>query len=309
MSAPLSRTFNPNLIPLGPRKVRTEKAPRIDPTLVEAQEKLHVALPGVLDFLNSKEVGRLKATTRLFSSLPTTPEDRAAYASEMKGMRWDCSKKRPLKIESIVFESAPLIAAISRAAKSWINHKAFSMDVFVLSDLLTRERTKNRFIEAQHMSSLIVRSMKALEFNLSQKVFEAGCICRDRYYNLIQGIILYKTTKMKMPDDLAAQDYLYVTYLVSSSRNIRSSLNTDALERVEGVGTTMIVEMAKKCLHDKLAGICLNALDDAVSFYQKMGFLFLKSGLNTNLMLLSANRIDALSRGLDSPLFNISAVS
>jgi len=84
--------------------------------------------------------------------------------------------------------------------------------------------------------------------------------------------------------------YLYVDYLATHPRNIRSALNEKEPNRVTGAGSKLISHLVNKvCKKENLEEVRLQSLDSAREFYKKMGFanltgqsiLFLKAPGNS----------------------------
>lgn len=67
-------------------------------------------------------------------------------------------------------------------------------------------------------------------------------------------------------------DYVYVDYLVTHPRNIRSRINKDEKEKVAGSGSSLLKAAEKRAKELKKKKIWLMPLEKAIPFYRKQGY-------------------------------------
>ena len=84
----------------------------------------------------------------------------------------------------------------------------------------------------------------------------------DTMTSKIQGIAIVSTTK----------NFVVLRDIVTNPENIRRSINTTTAEKLHGVGTSIIAQIARTCLSEGKEGIFLSSLEEAEGFYSKCGF-------------------------------------
>jgi len=283
------------------------------------KDPLNHCLPGILPFLSKKDVGNLKATSRLFSCLPVRDHERKLYqdffckkgdfsseAGEWAHKTWDTSSKRPLKVEEVAQSDNTLRKVIKWVAHGWTLHPA-AAEVFPprMSTLLKREGTRDLFIQCVHLCKFITTFMEVFALKKSEGEFERVVVCRDFFYNQPQAVLFFQIEKKSLRSGKPATDALYVKYLISSPANIRSRFNLGKPERVEGAATALIRAVALICIQKNLAGLFLESVDLAVQFYLRIGFTLEKAEKDKHFMILPLRRLMQLQENRESPFYRI----
>jgi hypothetical protein len=130
---------------------------------------------------------------------------------------------------------------------------------------------------------------KAKQVSTSQKVFEDSIslcnyiisalnnnqakyrffICTQSQKNLDVEAIAVTSEKVSS----AVKPYLYVEYLMTHPKNIRSTLNENEPHRVTGAATKIISHLTEVAQKANMSEIHLYSLNSARGFYQKNGFI------------------------------------
>jgi hypothetical protein len=161
---------------------------------------------------------------------------------------FDCLFIPSLRVEKLdpsQYRGARKIAQIWVSVAKEKNHQATSL------------WEKTQFTACANMAGAIRSELDPSWFS-TRSIY----VCKD-HTNTIQAF---------MSVDLSPNE-VYIAYLVTNPKNIRSSLNDHEVGKVKGAGTALL-QMAEKIAQETGRGtVKLTPLESAVSFYKKMGFV------------------------------------
>lgn len=123
--------------------------------------------------------------------------------------------------------------------------------------LTTNETERKQFIACANISSSIA---SALEFPNDYRTFYT---CKDEKGN-DQGMMVVQ----------AQQNHVYVALLVTNPINIRSSVNDNEPNKVQGAGTCLLNKAEEIAIMEGKDYVRLTPLNSAVAFYKKNGYHF-----------------------------------
>ncbi len=161
----------------------------------------------------------------------------------------------------------PEIAKIARKWQRWARTRQYRAKKI-------KDVTENVFMDSYTISLLIAECLEK-PHDTYKTVYTQIFVCRDTSSNP-QSIAL--TNHLSGP-----KGYLKIAHLATNPNNIRSPINNQQKERVQGAATAIIVHLAKQCfakkidwkdksLHPEIKGIFLESIDSAIPFYEKLGF-------------------------------------
>lgn len=162
--------------------------------------------------------------------------------------------KRPLKVEQIHInaENKKMLHKITETWRTTALHKARQAQG---SDRL-------QFDNSASLAEWIDEEIDEKGQDPELRVF----LCRDIEFNAPQAIAITSDINNKNKPSL------HLNYIATNPINIRSIVNATENHRLAGAGTAMIYHLAQVCLQENKHKITLTALDEAKTFYEKIGF-------------------------------------
>lgn len=131
----------------------------------------------------------------------------------------------------------------------------------------------------------------------SDWLFDTAFVCEDEKKHIQAVALIDECGTCCLQSDEA---YVKLVHIVTHPHNIRSSVNRDEYERVEGSGTALIKAIAQQTMR----GIYLESISSAIPFYQKLGFekvskndMAMIEELGCTPMILTAEKVKKLVRG------------
>jgi hypothetical protein len=174
--------------------------------------------------------------------------------------------KSPKKIKnSIVRELTDIeIKNLIKVTKIWHSFAKNKGDEFAKAKFQREILYENPFFHAYHINLDIKNFLKRKKINPndpSQRVF--ACFVK----NNIEAIAI-----AKKGNNESSPSYLYITYLATHPKNIRSILNNEESNRVSGAASSIISYLIEVCNKEKIETLRLFSVATAIEFYNKIGF-------------------------------------
>jgi|GEM_PF-4515103 len=117
--------------------------------------------------------------------------------------------------------------------------------------------------DAAHIAGIIAECMTRKKIYGSS--YDALLLAYDQPLEQEQGIALIK--------EKGLHNEIRVAYMTTNPMNVRSSSTQSKTTRVEGVGTKLISTIAQRALEKQRKQIYLEAIQSAIPFYKKLGFI------------------------------------
>lgn len=174
----------------------------------------------------------------------------ALLGMAIKVSQYGCSK-RSLSVLPIDRKDYFQIAEVAKKWEEVALSKSNKMSPSFNSD--------NIFSECAKISRLIHQCLT----NRSSygTIFDEAYVCKDNW-GVAQGIILLRNDFRQ----------LKIAHLVTHPHNIRSPLNANELEKIQGVGTALIRFAADRCLDLNKEALYLEGTVSSEPFYTQLGF-------------------------------------